>query len=76
MRAIIAANKPLRREVVGRDDLIARWQQQGESFKAEWAAALPEGEELTSIGRVTTGRICAAGRICPRPASSTRPRSS
>jgi threonyl-tRNA synthetase len=47
MRAIIAANKPLRREIVSREDLIARWQDQGESFKAEWAAELPEGEELT-----------------------------
>ena len=47
MRAIIAADKPLRREVWARADLIARWQASGESFKAEWAAELPEGEELT-----------------------------
>ena len=47
MRAIIAANKPLRREVWNREDLIARWQAEGESFKAEWAAELPEGEELS-----------------------------
>jgi len=47
MREIIAANKPLRREVVARDDLIARWQAEGESFKAEWAAELPDGEELS-----------------------------
>ena len=47
MRQIIAADKPLRREVVGRDELIARWQRQGESFKAEWAAGLPEDEVLT-----------------------------
>ncbi|VWX53764.1 threonine--tRNA ligase [Novosphingobium sp. 9U] len=47
MREIIAANKPLKREVWSREDLIARWQQQGESFKAEWAAELPKGEELT-----------------------------
>ena len=45
MRRIIAADKPLRREVVSRDDLIARWQQQGESFKAEWAAELPAKED-------------------------------
>ena len=47
MRAIIAADKPLRREVWSRADLIARWRAQGESFKAEWAAELPEGDELT-----------------------------
>ena len=47
MRQIIAKDEPLIREVWSRADLIARWQQQGESFKAEWAAELPEGEELT-----------------------------
>ena len=47
MRRIIAANKPLRREIVSREELIARWRAQGESFKAEWAAELPEGEELS-----------------------------
>ncbi|NOW47850.1 threonyl-tRNA synthetase [Novosphingobium sp. SG751A] len=47
MRKIIAANKVLRREVWSREQLISRWKQQGESFKAEWAAELPEDEELT-----------------------------
>lgn len=47
MRKIIAANKPLRREVVARDTLIAQWQGAGERFKAEWAAELPAGEELS-----------------------------
>ncbi|QGN55389.1 threonine--tRNA ligase [Novosphingobium sp. Gsoil 351] len=47
MRRIIAADKPLTREVWSRADLIARWREQGESFKAEWASELPEGEELT-----------------------------
>ncbi len=47
MRRIIAANKPLRREVWDRATLISRWQQQGESFKAEWAAELPGDEPLT-----------------------------
>ncbi|MCC6826885.1 MAG: threonine--tRNA ligase [Novosphingobium sp.] len=47
MREIIAADKPLVREVVNRDDLIAKWRAAGESFKAEWAAELPAGEELT-----------------------------
>ena len=47
MKRIIAADKPLRREVWERDDLIARWKKDGESFKAEWAAELPEGDEIT-----------------------------
>ena len=47
MRRIIAADKPLVREVVSRDDLIAKWRATGESFKAEWAGELPDGEELT-----------------------------
>jgi threonyl-tRNA synthetase len=47
MRRIIAADEPLVREVWRREDLIARWTAQGESFKAEWAAELPNGEELT-----------------------------
>jgi threonyl-tRNA synthetase len=33
--------------VWSRADLIAKWQADGESFKAEWAGELPEGEELT-----------------------------
>jgi len=47
MRRIIAKDEPLIREVWSRADLIARWNKQGETFKAEWAAELPEGEELT-----------------------------
>ncbi|WP_267350473.1 threonine--tRNA ligase [Sphingomonas sp. GM_Shp_2] len=47
MRRIIARNEPFVREVWSRQDLIDRWTEQGETFKAEWAAELPEGEELT-----------------------------
>ena len=47
MRRIIQADKPLIREVIARDDLIAKWQAAGETFKAEWAGELPDGEELT-----------------------------
>ena len=47
MRRIIRADKPLRREVWSREDLIAKWSSEGEVFKAEWARELPEGEELT-----------------------------
>lgn len=47
MRRIIRADKPLTREVWSRQQLIDKWAAEGETFKAEWAAELPEGEELT-----------------------------
>ncbi len=47
MREIIRADKPLTREVWTRQQLIDKWRAEGERFKAEWAAELPEGEELT-----------------------------
>ncbi|WP_206365888.1 threonine--tRNA ligase [Sphingomonas naasensis] len=47
MRKIIGKDEPLIREVWSRQQLIERWQKQGETFKAEWAQELPEGEELT-----------------------------
>lgn len=47
MRRIIKADKPLRREVWERNDLIALWEKDGEKFKAEWAAELPEGDEIS-----------------------------
>ncbi|WP_309622126.1 threonine--tRNA ligase [Novosphingobium sp.] len=47
MREIIKADKPLRREVWTRQALIDKWAKDGESFKAEWAQELPEGEELS-----------------------------
>jgi threonyl-tRNA synthetase len=45
MRAIIKADKPLRREVWSRAQLISRWKQQGENFKAEWAAELAANDD-------------------------------
>ncbi len=47
MREIIRADKPLRREVWSRQQLIDKWESEGETFKAQWAAELPEGEELS-----------------------------
>src|SRR3546814_6379 len=47
MRRIIARDEPLIREVWTRAQLIERWTKQGETFKAEWAAELPDDEELT-----------------------------
>jgi threonyl-tRNA synthetase len=47
MRAIIARDEPLIREVWDRAELIRIWREAGETFKAEWAAELPEGDEIT-----------------------------
>ena len=47
MRRIIRADKPLTREVWSREQLIAKWEAEGETFKAEWAKELPGTEELT-----------------------------
>ncbi|MDY0958064.1 threonine--tRNA ligase [Sphingomonas sp. CFBP8993] len=47
MRKIIARDEPLIREVWTREQLIERWNAQGETFKAQWAAELPDTEELT-----------------------------
>ena len=47
MREIIKADKPLTREVWSRQQLIDKWRADGETFKAEWAQELPDGEELT-----------------------------
>ncbi|HEX8670051.1 MAG TPA: threonine--tRNA ligase [Allosphingosinicella sp.] len=47
MRRVIARDAPLVREVWTRDRLIRHFEEHGEAFKAEWAAELPEGEELT-----------------------------
>ena len=47
MRRIIKADKPLKREVWSREQLIEKWESEGEVFKAEWAKELPENEELT-----------------------------
>jgi threonyl-tRNA synthetase len=47
MRRIIRADKPLVREVWSRQQLIDKWEAEGETFKAEWAKELPESEDLT-----------------------------
>jgi len=47
MRRVIGRNEPLVREEWDRDRLVAHFAAHGESFKAEWAAELPDGEPLT-----------------------------
>jgi threonyl-tRNA synthetase len=47
MRRIIAADKPLVREVWSREQVRDFFERQGESFKAEWVMELPEGETIS-----------------------------
>ncbi|HEY1215608.1 MAG TPA: TGS domain-containing protein, partial [Bryobacteraceae bacterium] len=47
MRRIIAADRPLVREVWTRDRVRDFFEQSGEKFKAEWVMELPEGETIT-----------------------------
>ncbi|MEE4539152.1 MAG: threonine--tRNA ligase [Erythrobacter sp.] len=67
MRAIIKADKPLVREVWSRDELIAKWQAEGEQFKAEWARELPEGEDLTVYWSGNPGEDGAWLDMCRGP---------
>jgi threonyl-tRNA synthetase len=79
MRRIIAADLPLNREVWERDQLIAKWRAEGESFKAEWAAELPQGEELT-VYRSGNGwmdmcrgpHLASTGKLDPQAFKLTR----
>jgi len=47
MRRIIAADKPLLREVWNRDRVRDFFEKSGEAFKAEWVMELPAGETIT-----------------------------
>jgi threonyl-tRNA synthetase len=47
MRRIIAADKPLVREVWTREQARDFFDKQGEAFKAEWVVGLPAGETIT-----------------------------
>ncbi|USI74390.1 threonine--tRNA ligase [Sphingomonas morindae] len=82
MRRIIAKDEPLIREVWSRADLIARWTARGETFKAEWARDLPEGETLT-VYRAGTGEdawldmcrgphLASTGKLDPEAFKLTR----
>src|SRR3546814_9394250 len=77
MRKIIAADLPLTREVWERDKLIAKWAAEGEMFKAEWAAELPQGEELT-VYRSGDGwmDMCRGPHLASTDRKSTRLNSS
>src|SRR4051812_14625150 len=47
MRRVIAADKPLVREVWTRDQVRDFFEKSGEAFKAEWVMELPAGETIT-----------------------------
>ena len=66
MRRIIAADKPLVREVWTARGVRALFDEQGEAFKAEWVMELPEGEPITMY-RSGHGED-ALDRPVPRPA--------
>ena len=78
MRAIIARNEPFVREVWSRRQLIDTWTHAGETFKAEWAAELPEGEELTIYRQGAWLDMCrgphmpTTGRLDPQAFKLTR----
>ncbi|HJQ15561.1 MAG TPA: threonine--tRNA ligase [Allosphingosinicella sp.] len=78
MRRIIARDAPLVREVWTRDRLIGFFKQQGESFKAEWAAELPEDEELTIyragawLDMCRGPHLASTGRLDPQAFKLTR----
>jgi len=78
MRRIIARNEPFQREVWSREQLIDAWRAQGETFKAEWAAELPDGEELTIYRQGAWLDMCrgphmpSTGRLDPQAFKLTR----
>ena len=47
MGEIVDRDDPIQREVWDRDSAIAFFRETGESFKAEWVAELPDGEDIT-----------------------------
>ena len=47
MAEIVERDVPIRREVWDRDAVARFFEQEGETFKAEWVRELPEGEEIT-----------------------------
>jgi threonyl-tRNA synthetase len=78
MRRIIAKNEPFTREVWTREQLIETWRAQGETFKAEWAAELPDHEELTIYRQGAWLDMCrgphmaSTGKLDPQAFKLTR----
>ncbi len=78
MRRIIAKNEAFTREVWTREQLIETWNRQGETFKAEWAAELPDNEELTIYRQGAWLDMCrgphmaSTGKLDPQAFKLTR----
>jgi hypothetical protein len=71
MRRIIRADKPLRREVWSREQLIAKWAGRGRDLQGRMGQGTARGRGADGLlERATTGSTCAAGPTCPPPASS------
>ena len=47
MREIVDRDEPISREIWSADATAAYFAEKGESFKAEWVRAIPEGEEIS-----------------------------
>src|SRR4051794_31259537 len=82
MRRIIAADKPLLREVWTRDQVRDFFENSGEVFKAEWVMELPAGETITMYrtgkGEAAWIDLCrgphlaSTGRVDPQAFKLTR----
>ena len=75
MRRIIAADKPLVREVWDRERVRQFFLDHGEAFKAEWVMELPEGEPITmyKTGQGETRLDRPVPRAAPRVDRQARP---
>ncbi len=72
MAEISAKDLPVHRRVMPRDAAVEHFKKIGEHYKAEIISAIPAGRDRSvSTGRAI-GRICAAVRMSPAPASSRR----
>ena len=78
MRRVIARDEPLVREVWTRDEVRKFFQQQGETFKAEWVMELPTEETITmyrSGGWMDLCRgphLASTGKLDPQAFKLTR----
>ena len=58
MRAIVARDEPVRREVWARDEAAAHYERIGETYKAEIVRGLPEGEPVTVYRQGAFADLC------------------
>jgi threonyl-tRNA synthetase len=78
MRAIIARDEPLVREVWNRDQVRSFFEKQGESFKAEWVMELPADETITMYRTGAWLDLCrgphlaSTGKLDPQAFKLTR----